>query len=236
MFNIKFLETVIGIDNRYPYIENFCSGYITDDSANIVFYADDKDLNFEDSPPGYDKGYLESLAIYRKIAEHFIDLDGFLLHCALISVNDRGIAFAARSGVGKSTHIMLWKKLLGNNSEIINGDKPLVRFFNDIPYGCGTPWAGKEGLNTNKSVRIHDICFLERSENNYIKPLDKGEAAKKLFLQVYMPKDSKRILKTMGNIDKLIKNVNVYTVGCNMDISAAKTVYDKIFGDKKYED
>ena len=224
MFNIKFLETVIGIDNRYPYIEDFCRDYIVYEKADIVFSADNQELEFEDDGKGFDRGYLESLAIYRKIAKYFIDLDGFLLHCALISVNEHGIAFAAHSGVGKSTHVMLWKKLLQNDVEIINGDKPLVRFFNDVPYACGTPWAGKEGFNVNKSVILKNICFLERSPHNYIKPLDKGEAAKKLFSQVYMPKNPKQLVKTMELIDKLIKNTDVYAVGCNTDISAAKIV------------
>ena len=43
----------------------------------------------------------------------------------LISFDGQGIAFAAPSGTGKTTHIKLWQRLYGDRVEIINGDKPL---------------------------------------------------------------------------------------------------------------
>ena len=39
--------------------------------------------------------------------------------------------FTAQSGTGKSTHIKLWKKHFGKDVDIVNGDKPIVRVFND---------------------------------------------------------------------------------------------------------
>ena len=106
-----------------------------------------------------DNGYLESLAIYRKIAEKVIEYNGFLLHGVVVEVNKCGIAFLARSGVGKSTHVMLWKELLKNKLTIINGDKPLVRIIDGKIFAYGTAWAGKEKLhkNTKTELRKTDI-------------------------------------------------------------------------------
>lgn len=42
--------------------------------------------------------------------------------------------FAGRSGVGKSTHVNLWKKYLGEEIEILNGDKPFLHFEKDKKF------------------------------------------------------------------------------------------------------
>ena len=230
MFKIKLADLTVEIDNKYTYIENLCSGYIVGGNADFCVSLSDGQIAAEadGADTGSDFGYLESLAVYRAIAEKLPDYDGFLLHSAVIDVNNRGIAFAARSGTGKTTHIRLWRRLLGNRCAIINGDKPLIRFFEGKPYAYGTPWAGKEGYNTNSRVQLSDICFLDRAKENSITPIPASEAVKRLFSQIYMPENASKKIKTLGLMDLLLKNINIWKIGCNMDISAAETVYNKI--------
>ncbi len=146
-----------------------------------------------------------------------------------IEAEGRGIAFLARSGVGKSTHINLWKQLLGDKCEIINGDKPLIRYKNGGITAYGTPWGGKEGWNINKSVVLTDLCFLERSEKNSVeKPLE-SEIPVRLMQQIYIPAEKgEKFIKTLELADKLIGCTEQYKILCNKDISAAETVYKRI--------
>ena len=243
MFKIKLADLTIEIDNKHTYIEEQCAGYITDGDAYFRVSLSDEQIAAEadgatesaGTDMSFHSGYLESLAVYRAIAEKLPEYDGFLLHSAVIDVDDRGIAFAARSGTGKTTHIRLWRNLLGDKCAIINGDKPLIRFIEGKPYAYGTPWAGKEGYNINSRVQLLDICFLDRAEENSIAPISAGESVKRLFCQIYMPKNPLKKVKTLELMDSLMKNVRVWKIGCNMDISAAETVYNKIFEVRRNE-
>ena len=53
----------------------------------------------------------------------------------------------------------------------MNDDKPFVRISEDGAKIYGTPYCGKEGLNTNISVPLRAVCILERSEKNRIEPI-----------------------------------------------------------------
>ena len=118
---------------------------------------------------------------------------------------------------------------------IVNGDKPIVRFFDDepeIPYAYGTPWNGKEKLGCNMRTPLKHICFIERSETNFVEPLEKEVAINRIFNQVYMPKDSVALSSTMQLVDRLLSNCKLWIIHCNMDISAAQTAYNTIFNIK----
>ena len=47
-----------------------------------------------------------------------------------------------------------------------------------------------------------------------------------LMQQVYRPNDVSALQKTMQLIDRLADNVELYRLGCNMDISAASLSYE----------
>ena len=42
--------------------------------------------------------------------------------------------FCGSSGTGKTTHMLLWQKMLGDRFKFINGDKPIIRFIDNVPY------------------------------------------------------------------------------------------------------
>lgn len=173
-------------------------------------------------------------AFHRKIGDWLPSQNAFVLHSACFDVGGEGVAFAAHSGTGKSTHMMLWQKFLGERMTVVNGDKPIVRFFEnepETPYAYGTPWNGKEHLGCNTRTPLKHICFIERSETNYVTPLDKAEATNRMIKQVYMPKDPIAVMNTMQLIDRLLDSCKLWIIHCNMDISAAETAYNAIFGE-----
>lgn len=180
--------------------------------------------------------YLEFIYAYRKLAEWLPLHNAFVLHSAVFDVDGTGIALAAHSGTGKTTHMLLWQKLIGDRLKIVNGDKPIVRFFDDdpeTPYAYGTPWSGKERLGCNMRTPLKHICFIERAEQNSCEAISKAEAADLLFNQVYMPKDPQAALNTLQLINRLIFCCKLWKIKCNMDIEAAQTAYNKIFETEK---
>ncbi len=175
----------------------------------------------------------ENNIIHRKIAE-WLPLHGaFLLHSACFDVNGTGVAFAAHSGTGKTTHMRLWQQLLGDRLTIVNGDKPIVRFFDDepeTPYAYGTPWNGKERLGCNMRTPLKHICFIERAEQNSCEPMEKGDAVNLIFDQVYMPKNPAAMVQTLQLIDRLLSCCRLWKIKCNMEPQAAEVSFGVIFG------
>ncbi len=229
MMNIRMADINFCINNKYSYIEKMCEDYLFDGKTSVAISVTDDEIDAEKTKDNNDKGYLESLAVYRKIAEILPDYNGFLMHGVVADVNGTGVAFLAKSGVGKSTHVNLWEQVLKEKMAIINGDKPLVRNINGEMFAYGTPWAGKEGIHKNSKVKLSKICFLERSKTNECISLQKKEVLERIFPQIYKPKETAKLLAVMEIAEKLIKMCDFYLIRCNMEISAAEISINKIF-------
>ena len=220
--------------NRY--IVRQCSDYLhsfEDADFNIIIDFDDcyYEMQFyEEGEHGTE--FLETVALYRKISSLLPLHNAFVLHAATFDVDGVGVAFAAHSGTGKTTHMNLWQQLLGDRLTIVNGDKPIVRFFDDepqIPYAYGTPWNGKEHLGCNMKTPLKHICFIERSETNFVEHIDKSDAIDRILNQVYIPKEPTAVIKTMQLIDRLLACCDLWIIHCNTDPSAAEVSYNAIF-------
>ncbi len=227
---VKLADLNIRIENKHAYTAHLCQNYITDaEKIDFTVSASEADILLEDAGRTM-PDYAESLAIYRKIAENIIDYDGFLMHGVVVETEGRGIAFLARSGVGKSTHAAHWQALLGEALTIINGDKPLIRFMDGTPYAYGTPWAGKEGLETNARTPLSAVCFLSRSEENSVTPMRKEDVLLSLLPQIYLPKNGKKMERLLDILARFIEKTAFYTVRCNKNPEAAAVSYEALFG------
>ena len=235
MINVKLAGFGIRIDNKYEYLEKMCADYISTEPSDIEICVTDEEIMREQSEKITHKGYLESLAVYRKIAEWLPYQGGILMHGVVMEVDDKGVALLAKSGVGKTTHMMNWKRLLGDRMTVINGDKPLVRITEEGIYAYGTPWAGKENLQTNSKVKLSAICFIERSETNECIEFE-GDIFKRLLSQTYKPSDSVALVKSIDILGKISQEINFYTIKCNKEPESAEIAYNKIIkrtGDNK---
>ena len=179
----------------------------------------------------FSDAYIESYTLFDTFCTRVIDFDAAVFHAALISFDGQGVAFAALSGTGKTTHIRLWKKLFSDRVEIINGDKPLFTLRDGKFFASGMPWCGKENWGCNKTVPLKAVCFIERAEQNSISPLTENrEIMSRLFLQLAMPEEQHLMVKYLEFANKLIKTVPFFLLRCNMDINAAYIAHDGIFG------
>lgn len=230
MFSIRLADVVFCIDNKYNYVEEMCKDYICDDTPEVKISVTDAEINAENGDGEFDEGYLESLAVYRKIAEEIVSFNGFLMHGAVIDVDGVGVGFLAKSGVGKSTHMALWEKCLGNRLTVVNGDKPLIRIVDGSVYAYGTPWAGKEGIQSNTCTKLKKLCFLERAEENSCTELAKEKVLEKFFSQIYRPTNGLKIAATLEMTEQVINSLQFYVIRCNKDISAAETAIDVLLG------
>lgn len=239
-FNIRIEELTIGISCTHELTKLMCTDYIVENSIpDFSVKADKKTMEklrkfFLGFSGMLSEDFIENNAILDKICTNVIAYNAAFFHAALISIDGNGIAFAAPSGTGKSTHIILWKKLFADRVEIINGDKPLLSFRNGLLWASGTPWCGKEGWYVNKTVPVKAICFVERCDKNSIVPLlDSREIMRRIFHQLIFPEGNQELMTTyLSFANKLINTVPFYLLSCNMLDDAALTAYNGIFGEQ----
>ena len=231
MFYIKIADIIIAIDNKYEYVKMLCRDYIVPpvDQPHMTVSVSAEEISNEikiaENPVS--AAYAEGVCVYRHICSPLPEKFGaYLMHCAVIEYKGEGYAFAAASGTGKSTHISLWQKRFGDEVRIINGDKPIMRFIGDRLYAYGTPWCGKEGYNTNASVPIKAICFIERAAENQIRKTTPSDALMRIFHQILTPKTVENLDSFLPLLDRTLTEIPCYVLGCNISVEAAETAYN----------
>lgn len=219
----------INIEHKYDYMTLVGKDYTADfDKPDIFAKTDDSLIAKENSAtPTASPQMCESICLYRNIAEQLPLFDRFVFHGAAIEYGGNAYIFTAPSGTGKTTHIRLWKKYLGDSVNFINGDKPIIN-LTSTPTVYGTPYAGKEGYQQNTSAPIKAICVIKQSKTNSIKPLEKSQAINHLMHQVYMPQSPDTLSRTLALLGKLIENVPIYLLECDISENAFKTAYQTL--------
>lgn len=152
-----------------------------------------------------------------------------LFHGAAVSFEGKGYVFAAPSGTGKSTHIMLWKRYLGDSVKVICGDKPIIHVSaTDDEYATvfGSPWTGKEGWHSNISAKLAGICFINRGKDNKINTVAPVDAINRIVSQTYIPKDHRALELTLGLIDDLLRNTPLFELDCDISKCAVRASFE----------
>lgn len=233
IFRYKIADIVFDADIKYRYTYNIMKDYLVDDEPagfSIVISDDDIAKERELSPYAHESDAMyESTAVYRKFIYEIMDnYDAFFFHCSAIAVGDKAIMFTAKSGTGKSTHRNLWIKNFGDEVRVINDDKPVIRKVDGKFYVYGTPWRGKEAMGENIRVPAEALCFLSRSEKNFIGDITTSEVVARTLNQTVRPKDAKLMGKLLDLLDGFLSQVKCYDLRVNMDDEAAVVAYNKI--------
>ena len=237
-FCTELADTVFQVTALFEDTKRFCGDYLSRKAPQYVITVTGSDIDFERRkanqeqqkeglpPVVYSDSYLETLALYRKMAEQLVQENVILMHGAVVAVDDRAYLFTAKSGTGKTTHIRRWLEAFGSRAVVVNGDKPLLRITSEGVTAYGTPWDGKEHLSTNTSCPLKALCILERSEQNRIERISKKEAIPMLLQQLHRPAAPAALAKALALTDRLGSSVPLYRLGCNMEPEAALVAYN----------
>lgn len=160
-----------------------------------------------------------------KFSSLMLENDGFVFHSSAIALDGQAFLFSANSGVGKSTHTKLWKKIF-DNVIYINDDKPAIRLKNGLFYVYGTPWSGKSTLNSNVCVPLKAICFIERAKINSIRKLTPFEALPRLLEQTMRKAGETKTARLLELLDVLLTTTPIYLLSCLPNEDAAKLAHD----------
>lgn len=152
--------------------------------------------------------------------------NGILLHSSCIVLDGVAYAFSADSGTGKSTHTQLWLKHFGDRAHMLNDDKPAIRLIGDKVYACGTPWSGKYDYSSPEIAELAGICFLERSEENWIRKADTGKAVFNIFSQTVRKLNAERMDRLFDVLEQIFAKVPLYEFGCDISDDAVMVSYN----------
>ncbi len=228
-FKILLSDLKVQIEHKYDYMPQFCKDYISQfDACDILATATEETINKEkELVPAAPVEACEILCIYRAIAEQLPQFDRFVFHGAAIEYDGEAYLFTAPSGTGKTTHINLWRKHLGDKVNIVNGDKPIIK-VGETPVVYGTPWAGKEGFQRNVSAPLKAVCILKQGAKNNIVRLTTAEALKHLMRQIYLPQDTTSLSKTLQLLGVLLEKTPVYLLECDISKQAFETSFNEM--------
>jgi len=215
-----------------------CDGYKTESEPEIWIRIEENDITKERKraqrtdekegrlPGEYPDGYLETLAVYRKLTEQLLHYGILLMHGSVVAVDGEGYLFTAKSGTGKSTHTALWMKQFGERAMMINDDKPLLEITKDGLWVYGTPWDGKHHRSTNTKVPLKAICAVNRSEQNEIRKAEPRELYPLLLQQIHRQETVLGLQQTLELLECLWKQAGLYQLYCNMEPEAALVAYE----------
>ena len=232
VFTLSLAGAVIRVEALYPSTQTYCRDYLTDAEPELSVSISQADIDFEReksaqedaleglAPRHFSDAYLETLAVYRKLAKALLQRDALVFHGSVVAWEGKAYLFTALSGTGKTTHTRLWLKMIPG-SYVLNGDKPLLRVCEDGVYACGTPWQGKERYGCNEILPLKAICLLERDNCNHIEPITFRDAMATLIQQSNRPSETELLLRTLDLIGRMDGRVRFYRLGCNMEDEAA---------------
>lgn len=183
--------------------------------------------------PQFDDSDSEYMGSCTSFYYQLLKYDGMMLHASAVVLDGYAYLFSAHSGTGKSTHTGLWQQVFGDRAYILNDDKPALRCEDGRWYAYGTPWSGKYDISVNARVPLAGICFLHQAEENAIAPYTSPKVVFSLYEQTARPGAAKARERIMELLDRLIKQVPIWEMGCNMDPQAALLSYETMSSKKQ---
>lgn len=233
MFKIKMAGAIPEIDNKNSHVKEYCKDWITDASPCFRVSVSQKEIDLYVATcgiPNMKDDVAERILIFRKIAARLAVGGRFLLHSAVVDYCNKGVAFVAPRGVGKTTHALLWKEAFGDKVRIVNGDKPIIRRNGDSYVAYSSPWKGKEGFGEKKATSLSAVVFLERGDAPKVIKISPQDAASFILKQTVYPDDASYYDNFADEIARFCRDVPMYIAMVNTREESASVVKDTLFG------
>lgn len=164
------------------------------------------------------------LAISLFLFQHtVISHQGLILHAAGGSVQEKGIAFAAPSGTGKSTLTQLL--LQSPHNRLFSEERLIIRSVHEKWHVWGTPWHGEGNIARNESAPLSALVFLRQSQETKITRLSPPDGLRRLLQTASIPWYSEEWTdKGLALCESLIQDISMFELAFRPDQSAVQAV------------
>ena len=170
--------------------------------------------------------YMNSLYL---TSNYLLQFNCCAYHSVAIRVNNKAYLIAADSGVGKTTQYLNLKKLYGGRIEIINGDKPILKFLDDKIIVQSSPWRGKEHFGSDISGELAGVIFLRQYNSNIICRIDPATIVVSSFGKFLFNPDHETTVRKVAELDRQLLNTTpVYLFDNKGDLESSKLLYERV--------
>lgn len=174
----------------------------------------------------YDDGasdaYIEETEISAAAGTALLPFGRAVFHCAAFVWQQKAWLFAAPSGTGKTTQYRLWKMLFGNEVQMLNGDKAVLKTDGGKTEVFPSPWRGKENMGNRITAPLGGIVLLEQAAENSISRLSPGEAAGRIYLQfMFERENAEQLLAACSLEQRLLSTAPVWLLKNRGDEASA---------------
>lgn len=148
---------------------------------------------------------------------------GLICHAAGLSIDERGLIFAGRSGAGKTTFM----NLITGCDDIggLSDDRVIVRRVEGSMLVYGTPWAGEGQIAENRSVPLAALIFLHQATENKLRLISAPEALEQLLPVVsVLWFDRQRMEKATAFCGELVESLPCYELRFRPEIAVLDLV------------
>lgn len=227
---------------RFPENARSLQGYITAQNCldRDVFVPDEEAARCPTvAPEGILNAYAESYLLIGQVSRYLLPQGAAVYHAVAIRWQERAWLFAASSGVGKTTQLRHWLRLYGEEIQLINGDKPILRMMGDgTLHVSPSPWNGKENYSGNVEGTLGGIVLLRQADTDRICRLPPDEAAVPLLQRFLTPGETEQELRAMCRLTETILNhVPVWMLENQGGEESARLTHDtlRVFEGKRDE-
>ncbi|MDO4415853.1 MAG: hypothetical protein Q4C20_12340 [Erysipelotrichaceae bacterium] len=225
---------------RYERTADYFREFIVpaDEKGESVIEASEEYIKWSAKTYDANLPYAEVMSCLSLTSNALIPFGYCSFHSVAVSVNGKGYLFAAKSGVGKSTQYMNLKTLYPENIQVINGDKPFLRFTDGKVIIYPSPWRGKENFGNDIVCELDSIIFLEQAHENTLEKMKPEKAVLKSLKQFLYYPDSEKIIHMVCDLDRrLLTDIPVYLFRNTGDLTSSDLLYKKLLadGDAFYE-
>lgn len=181
----------------------------------------------------YDDGasdaYIEETEISAAAGTALLPFGRAVFHCAAFVWQQKAWLFAAPSGTGKTTQYRLWKMLFGNEVQMLNGDKAVLKIDECGVLVFPSPWRGKENMGNRITAPLGGIILLEQAAENSICRLSAKKAAGRVYLQFMFARETTEQLLAVCSLEhRLLSTAPVWLLKNRGDEESTLLCYETL--------
>lgn len=151
------------------------------------------------------------------------DFGRIAVHSASIIYKEKAWLFSALSGVGKSTHVNMWKEA-GIPCEDMNGDLALIYLKDGKPMAGGMPWCGTSEIYRAGVCELGGILYIKRDEQDYVTELNNSDGVIEMVARNVTPAWNRQLMDKVIDISlTIVPNITSGVLRCTPTKNAAFT-------------
>lgn len=224
VFTTHFSETIGHFRESVEELKTYNGQFVS-----VPFKLIEKDMN----EYGNSSHYSEYMLLMTFISNWLIPLGCVFYHAVAVMISGNAYLITAKSGVGKSTQYKNLKELYGDEIQIINGDKPVLEFLNDLVIIHTSPWRGKEYFGSDLSAELKGIIFLKQDNENSMYKVAPENAVLLSLQQFFYLAESEELIRKICEYDRrLLQGVPVWMLKNKGDLESSRLLYRTVNAEK----